>query len=179
MWLLRQSIEHWNGQGERQWSVPDLIAQADGLAPPDQVFDVDQEDLMLPGNLPALINQQRRQGGSGSAQRRATGRAGLYQPYSAQSCRALRRGLPRLDGGYRPTTATLYIVGGGSRNTLLNRLTQEATGLEVRCGYVESTTDWQLRNPVGCWGSSNSQQSGDWTLGNNARLCNGWLAQPK
>ena len=34
----------------------------------------------------------------------------------------------------------LYIVGGGSRNTLLNRLTQESTGLEVRCGYVESAT---------------------------------------
>ena len=30
--------------------------------------------------------------------------------------------------------------GGGSRNTLLNRLTQQATCLQVRCGYVESAT---------------------------------------
>ena len=48
MWLLRQCIEHWNGD----WTVPELIAQADGLAPPDQVFDVDEEDLMLPGDMP-------------------------------------------------------------------------------------------------------------------------------
>jgi rhamnulokinase len=34
----------------------------------------------------------------------------------------------------------IYIVGGGSRNTLLNRLTAAATGLEVRCGAVESAT---------------------------------------
>ena len=34
----------------------------------------------------------------------------------------------------------LYIVGGGSQNQLLNRLTAKATGLEVRCGAVESST---------------------------------------
>ena len=34
----------------------------------------------------------------------------------------------------------IYIVGGGSRNSLLNRLTASATGLEVRCGAVESST---------------------------------------
>ncbi len=34
----------------------------------------------------------------------------------------------------------LYIVGGGSRNEVLNRLTAEATGLEVVCGATESST---------------------------------------
>jgi rhamnulokinase len=34
----------------------------------------------------------------------------------------------------------LYIVGGGSRNALLNRLTARATGLEVLTGSTESTT---------------------------------------
>jgi len=34
----------------------------------------------------------------------------------------------------------LYVVGGGSRNTLLNRLTARATGLEVLTGSAESTT---------------------------------------
>jgi rhamnulokinase len=34
----------------------------------------------------------------------------------------------------------IYIVGGGSRNSLLNRLTASATNLEVRCGAVESST---------------------------------------
>jgi rhamnulokinase len=34
----------------------------------------------------------------------------------------------------------LYVVGGGSRNALLNRLTAKATGLEVLPGSAESTT---------------------------------------
>jgi rhamnulokinase len=34
----------------------------------------------------------------------------------------------------------LYVVGGGSRNALLNRLTARATGLEVLTGSTESTT---------------------------------------
>ena len=34
----------------------------------------------------------------------------------------------------------LFVVGGGSRNQYLNRLTAEATGLEVLCGSPESST---------------------------------------
>jgi rhamnulokinase len=34
----------------------------------------------------------------------------------------------------------LFIVGGGSQNTLLNRLTAQRTGLEVILGSTESTT---------------------------------------
>ena len=34
----------------------------------------------------------------------------------------------------------MFIVGGGSKNTLLNRLTAERTGLEVLLGSTESTT---------------------------------------
>jgi rhamnulokinase len=36
--------------------------------------------------------------------------------------------------------ARLFVVGGGSRNALLNRLTAQATGLEVICGAQESAT---------------------------------------
>jgi len=38
------------------------------------------------------------------------------------------------------TLKRLYVVGGGSRNTLLNRLTAKAAGLEVLTGSIESTT---------------------------------------
>jgi len=34
----------------------------------------------------------------------------------------------------------LYIVGGGSKNTLLNQLTQKTTGLQIVTGSVESST---------------------------------------
>jgi rhamnulokinase len=38
------------------------------------------------------------------------------------------------------TFRRIYVVGGGSRNQLLNRLTAEATGLQVIAGCAESST---------------------------------------
>jgi rhamnulokinase len=140
MWLLRQCIECWNEQGDAQWTVPELIAQADGLPAPDQVFDVDQEDLMLPGDVPGRINQQRRQAGLvplSEASQDAPAFASLILHSLAARYAEVFRDLVKVTG--KPLRQ-LYIVGGGSRNQVLNRLTQEATGLAVHCGYVESAT---------------------------------------
>jgi rhamnulokinase len=136
MWLLRQCIEVWNGQ----WSVPELIARADGLPPPNRVFDVDQEDLMLPGDVPGRINQQRRVAGLAplsEASQDAPAFASLILHSLAARYAEVFRDLVKVTG---KQLRQLYIVGGGSRNQVLNRLTQQATGLRVHCGYVESAT---------------------------------------
>jgi rhamnulokinase len=140
MWLLRQSIDQWNAQGGMQWTVPGLIAKADGLAAPDQVFDVDQEDLMLPGDVPGRINQQRRKAGlaplSESSQDAPEFASLILHSLAARYAEVFRDLIDVTGKQLRQ----LHIVGGGSRNQLLNRLTQQATGLKVHCGYVESAT---------------------------------------
>jgi rhamnulokinase len=161
MWLLRQCIEHWNGLG-RQWSVPELIAQADGLAPPDQVFNVDEGELMLPGNVPARINEQRRQAGLdplSEAAENAPAFTSLILHSLAARYAEVFRDLTAVTG---KRLRQLYIVGGGSRNALLNRLTQDATGLEVRCGYVESATIGNLAIQLAVGdGAAHAQRSPD------------------
>jgi rhamnulokinase len=140
MWLLRQCIECWNAQGDLQWTVPELIAKADGLPLPDRVFDVDQEDLMLPGDVPGRINHQRRLLGLvplSEASQDAPAFASLILHSLAARYAEVFGDLVRVTGKH---LRQLYIVGGGSRNQLLNRLTQQATGLKVHCGYVESAT---------------------------------------
>jgi rhamnulokinase len=165
MWLLRQCIEHWHGE----WTVPDLIAQADGLAPPDQVFDVDEEDLMLPGNMPARINQQRQRAGLdplSEAPQNAPAFASLILHSLAARYAEVFRDLVEVTG---KQLHHLYIVGGGSRNTLLNRLTQEATGLQVHCGYVESATigNFAVQLAAGAHANPGKAEIGKWaaTLG--------------
>jgi rhamnulokinase len=136
MWLLRQCIEHWN-QG---FTVPELIAEAEGLPAPDHLFEVDQEDLMLPGDVPGRINQQRRQAGFepvDEAPENAPVFASLILHSLAARYAGVFRDLTEVTG---KELRQVYIVGGGSRNKLLNRLTQQATGLTVHCGYVESAT---------------------------------------
>jgi rhamnulokinase len=132
MWLLRQCIEHWNDA----WTVPDLIAQAEGLPPPDQVFDVDREDLMLPGDVPGRINERRRRAGLDPITEAPALTSLILHSLAARYAEVLRDVVEVTGKPLR----RIYIVGGGSRNALLNRLTQHATGLEIHCGYVESAT---------------------------------------
>lgn len=58
-------------------------------------------------------------------------------------CRSLaeryRRAVDGLNSLLPQPLERLDIIGGGSNNTLLNRLTAEATGLEVAAGPAEAT----------------------------------------
>jgi len=138
MWLLRQCMTEW--AAEIDWTIPELIAAAENFPAPGSVLDVDDPDLLLPGEMPARINRQLKRRG---LQPLAEGAEAAPKITSLI--------LHSLAGRYREIVGSLahitgkklrriYIVGGGSRNTLLNRLTAEATGLEVRCGAVESAT---------------------------------------
>jgi rhamnulokinase len=165
MWLLRQCIEHWN----EGFTVPDLIAQAHGLPHPDHLFKVDQEDLMLPGNVPARINQQRRQAGFeplNEAPHNAAQFTSVILHSLAARYAEVFRDLTEVTG---KQLRQVYIVGGGSRNTLLNRLTEQATGLKVHCGYVESATigNFAIQLAAGDKGNPSKSEIAKWaaTLG--------------
>jgi rhamnulokinase len=162
MWLLRQSIEHWN-QG---FTVPDLIARADGLPPPDHLFEVDQEDLMLPGNVPARINQQRLRAGFDPLEEgpeNAPAFTSLILHSLAARYAEVFRDLTEVTG---KQLRQLYIVGGGSRNMLLNRLTRQATGLDVHCGYVESATigNFAIQLAAGEKGNPGKHEIAKWAV---------------
>ena len=58
MWLIQQCMEEWAERGCPQ-ALPELIAAAEQVAPPDSLLDVDHPDLMLPGNMPGRINARR------------------------------------------------------------------------------------------------------------------------
>jgi rhamnulokinase len=65
----------------------------------------------------------------------------------------------------------IYIVGGGSKNALLNRLTAKATGLEVLTGPTESAT-------VGNFAIQLASLGGDYTddIGVAANTVAGWAS---
>jgi rhamnulokinase len=138
MWLLRQCMTEWST--EIDWTVPELIKAAEHLPPPAALLNVDDPDLLLPGEMPARINRQLKRRG---LQPFAEGAEAAPQITSlilhslAARYGEIVSSLAQITG---KKLRRMYIVGGGSRNTLLNRLTADATGLEVRCGAVESAT---------------------------------------
>jgi rhamnulokinase len=144
MWLLSQCIESWAEAGKR-WTFPELISAAEVLAagqrlPENELLDVDDPELLLAGEMIGRINAQRRRRNLTSLQETA----GNAPQIADLIFRSLARRYAQVLGDVAAITgkklSTLYIVGGGSRNLLLNRLTQAATGLNVKCGAVESST---------------------------------------
>ncbi len=138
MWLLRQCMLAW--APEIDWTIPELIEAAEHQPAPGYVFYVDEPDLLLPGEMPSRINRQLQQRGlqtldPGAAA--APKMVNLIMHSLAARYREIIGSVAQLTG---KKLRKIYIVGGGSRNALLNRLTAEATGLEVRCGAVESST---------------------------------------
>jgi rhamnulokinase len=138
MWMLRQCMTQW--ALEIDWTVPELIAAAERVPPPAGIFNVDDPELLLPGEMPARINRQLKRRGMRAIPEGAEAApemTSLILHSLAARYGEIVRNLAQISG---KKLRRIYIVGGGSRNTLLNRLTEAATGLEVRCGAVESAT---------------------------------------
>jgi rhamnulokinase len=138
MWLLRQCMTEWAPAID--WTVPELIQAAEHLPPPANLLDVDEPDLLLPGEMPSRINRQLKQRGLQRFEEGAEAApevVNLILHSLAAKYGEVVNNLARITA---KKFKRIYIVGGGSRNTLLNRLTASATGLEVRCGAVESST---------------------------------------
>jgi rhamnulokinase len=120
--------------------VPELIAAAEHVPAPAAVLNVDDPDLLLPGEMPARINRQLARRGLAplaAGAENAPQMTSLILHSLAARYGQIMSSLAQITG---KKLRRIYIVGGGSRNTLLNRLTEAATGLEVRCGAVESAT---------------------------------------
>jgi rhamnulokinase len=134
MWLLQESRRQWAREG-RDYSYDDMV----GLATPAQagvsIVNADHPDFVAPGDLPARIR----------AYCERTG-----QPAPDGDPALIRCVLDSLALGYRRTVEDLaavtgrpvpavHVVGGGSRNQLLNQAVADVTGLPVIAGPVEAT----------------------------------------
>ena len=137
MWLLRQSIEFWAAAG-RTWTAPELVAAAEKLPAPLALLDVNQEDLLLPGEMPLRLNAQLAARGLPTIDPNDAPAIANLIFHSLAACYAQVLSRIALHSGKR--FKRLFIVGGGSQNLYLNRLTAAATGLEVIRGSQESST---------------------------------------
>jgi rhamnulokinase len=139
MWLIRQCIEKWAEDG-RVWTVPEIVAAAEKVVKPDGLLDVDDADLLLAGHMPQRINAQRVRKGFvplDESPANAPAFASLiFHSLAARYASVLER--VAFHSGKK--LSRLFVVGGASQNDFLNRLTQEATGLELFRGSTESAT---------------------------------------
>src|SRR6266702_568017 len=139
MWLLRQCMDEWEGRGTLV-TLSELLQECETLPAPDNLIDVDDLPLTLPGDMLGKINGQLRRAGRPifSAEKRDIPLiANMIFHSMAQRYTEVLRSIAQITG---KKLKRLFIVGGGSKNSLLNRLTAEKTGLELLLGSSESTT---------------------------------------
>ncbi|WP_353068537.1 FGGY-family carbohydrate kinase [Tunturibacter empetritectus] len=139
MWLIRQCLQEWAAEG-REWSVPELVAAAEKVAKPEGLLNVDDADLLLAGGMLQRINAQRLRRGLKALEEGAENAPAfaslIFHSLAARYAEVLER--VAFHSGKK--LKRLFVVGGGSQNDFLNRLTQEATGLELFRGAAESST---------------------------------------
>ena len=168
MWLVRQCIERWAQDGH-YWTAPELVGAAEKMTPPAGLLDIDDPDLMLAGEMPQRINAQRRQKGLDALDERPENAPEfaslIFHSMSARYATVLER--VAFHSGKK--LKRLYVVGGGSQNAFLNRLTQEATGLEVFRGAAESSTVGNFAVQLAVLDGSR-----DWITGANAGEVSRW-----
>ena len=139
MWLLRQCMDEWEQWGYA-WKLEELIRRCEQLPAPRILIDVDEAPLMHPGDMLAKINAQLK---AASAPQLEVNDEGIPAMANVIFYSLAKRYADVLACVARITgkkLRRLFIVGGGSKNGLLNRLTASCTGLEVIPGSSECTT---------------------------------------
>jgi rhamnulokinase len=139
MWLLKQTLTHLCGQ-ENVWPMEELVAAAEQATVPEGLLEVDDPALWRQGEMASRINLQRQHRGLEPIEEHPSEMpafASLIFHSLAQHYAQVLGNVTELTG---KSLRRVAIVGGGSLNRFLNRLTAEATGLEVCRGLAESST---------------------------------------
>jgi rhamnulokinase len=139
MWLLRQCMDEWEGRGIH-CSFQELLSRCASLPAPAALIDVDNPELMLPGQTIDKINAQLECLGQPRFGPNDTAIAPLANTIFHSMAARYAEVLAWTSKITGKKFSRLFIVGGGSQNTLLNRLTAQRTGLEIILGCTESTT---------------------------------------
>ncbi|MFC6593559.1 rhamnulokinase [Kitasatospora paranensis] len=134
LWLLSECQRAWEARGELS-HLPTLLARAAAARPFAAVVDPNAPEFLSPGDMPARIAAHcRRTGQTPPADQGAVVRC-ILESLAIGHRNAVREAAA-LSGR---EVAVVHLVGGGSRNELLCRLTADATGLPVIAGPAEAT----------------------------------------
>ena len=143
LWLIQQLVKEWEQEGYK-CDYSDLVKEAE-QSTLSSYFDVDDASFMNPDKMSeAIVAYLKERNESIPVTKGDFMRcicislAKKYAEVKAQMERCTNKKINKI-----------YIVGGGSRNQLLNRLTAEFTGCEVVRGEVEATAMGNILVQVG------------------------------
>jgi rhamnulokinase len=137
MWILQQCAEKWPGV-----SYDEIASRAEACGNSDYYIDVDDLEFSLPTNMPSAISSKLKKQYGADIDPNDVGRvARIYFESLALKYRFV---LERLLGATGRKINKIHILGGGGKNTILNKYTANATGYRVISGVYEATASGNL-----------------------------------
>lgn len=134
LWLVQRCKTDWAKSGE-DLSFAELARLAEEAGPSSCVIDPDDSRFTNPANMPSAIEEYCRETDQPAPQTK-----GEYIRCALESlARKYKEVLDNMNAMLPHSIERLHIVGGGSKNELLNRLTEDTTGIQVITGPAEAT----------------------------------------
>jgi rhamnulokinase len=132
LWVLQECRRAWAREG-REYSYADLMERAAAAEALPTLLDLDE--FVSPGNHPQRILDYCRKTG----QRAPTDVGGLTRVVLYSLAMRYKEVLELIEELAGRRINVIHIVGGGSRNSLLNQLAADVTGRRVIAGPAEAT----------------------------------------
>ena len=134
LWLLQESRREWASQGQ-ELDYSDICRQAEEAEPFRSLVDPNAERFVKPGDMPGKIVAYCRE-----TDQPAPETVGEFARCILESLALLySQSLDELAELCGRKICKLHIVGGGSKNTVLNQFSANASGRTVIAGPVEAT----------------------------------------
>jgi len=151
LWMLQYCRQSWEAQG-RCYEYRELMELAAREPSFQQMVDPDDQSFLRPADMPAAIDQF-----CAKTKQPIPAGAGAYAR-TVLECLALKyrlvlQNLEQLTG---KRIEQIRIIGGGSKNRLLNQFTADATGRTVLAGPAEATALGNVAVQILASGGANS-----------------------
>jgi len=134
LWLVQECRRAWAGAGT-EFSYAELQRRAAGVGDDVPLFDPDQDAFLAPGDMPGRVTAACERSG----QRLDPAPGVVVRSILTSLACKYRLVLECLESASGLSFDRVHVVGGGSRNGLLCRLTAEIVGRTVVAGPVEAT----------------------------------------
>jgi rhamnulokinase len=139
MWLLKQTLSQLCSS-EQTWSIEQIVRASEEIPDAGYVLEVDDPQFMQPAAMASCINAQLLRRDIPTLPLNAE----AIPKYASLIFRSLAARYANILSDLETITGKkfkrIHIVGGGSLNGFVNSLTEQATGIPVCRGAVESAT---------------------------------------
>ncbi len=134
LWLIQESRRHWNRHGN-SYSYADLEKLALATEPFKCFIDPDAPEFVPHGNIPERVREYCRKTGQAVPESVGEVMRCIYESLAMK----YRLTLDNLEDCTGKTYPAIHVIGGGTKDTLLCKMTACSCGREVIAGPIEAT----------------------------------------